>query len=644
MLHHLKLKTYQSDDDKSITSNTIEIHERASLPPFVPPASSNSSLSSSEADQALLMSNLNSTTGTDNLVSELKGDLATLTGCIVVTGNTSTPKEQTNELASASISIISNNSVGGKRKAEDLNLEQSDSVPSFVSILSSQSHLSQPQQTYKKARTVSICNVPINGADGNSMLLSQPEDSLYLNPLHCFVRKNIECFVATAKDIAAPCPGRKYSIIKGQVGLRCIHCRNVYSRNRTKRAVCYPSSVSRVYHCVSDMKFDHFSTCKYLPMEEREVFDQLKASCASKKRGKKIGVGSCNTARYYRDSAAKLGMVDGPQGYVTLSLPINTTIQNELSQGTISLTPKAKNDSSIRKDSVESINSNQLLKSSSQTQVPSITAFPQPSTSPQPEPSLPNLEPPETLLKPDVFRVEKNNDQETFQSRLLAAPNDKSVLAPIHCFVRKNVEIFAATAEDVAAPAPGRKTRVTVGQIGIRCIHCTKLSPKERTKRAICYPPSISSIYHTVSNMKFDHFGACRGISMDLKQEFASLRQPTGQNVGKKVNRKTTAQYYIDSAIQDLNLVDSPTGIRACQQSDSGSTILSARSSPTMSLSFSFPSYPNVSDGFTMMDQEQRQSPSNGMSVLMMAATDPTMREAYEKRKAMMLGCTFMPV
>lgn len=628
MLHHLKLKTYQSDDEKSITSNTFVTHERASLPPFVPPASSTSSLSSSEADQALLMSSLNNPTGTNNLVSELKGDLATLTGCIVVTGNTS-------KLASASISVISNNSVGGKRKAEDLNLEQSDSVPSVVSILSSQSHLSNPQQKHKKARTVSICNVPTNGGDGNSMLLSQPEDSLYLNPLHCFVRKNIEYFVATAKDIAAPCPGRKNSVTIGQVGLRCIHCRNIYSRNRTKRAVCYPSSVSRVYHCVSDMKFDHFSTCKFLPTEERAVFDQLKASCASKKRGKKIGVGSCNTARYYHDSAVKLGMVDGPQkGFVTLSLPVNTTIQNELAQGTINVTPKAKKDSSIRKDSLESINLNQL-KSSPQPQVSSITASPRLSTSPQPP--LPNLGPKEILLKPDILNAEKNNDKETFQCRLLAAPNDESVLAPIHCFVRKNVEIFAATAEDVAAPAPGRKTRVTVGQIGIRCIHCTKLSPKERIKRAICYPPSISSIYHTVSNMKFDHFGACRGISMDLKQEFASLRQPTGKNVGKKVNSKTTAQYYIDSAFQDLNLVDSPTGIRA-GPIDSGSTILSARNSPTMSFSFSFPTYPSVSDRFTMMDQELRQSPTNGMSVLMMAATDPTMREAYEKRKAMMMG------
>ncbi len=623
MLHHLKLKTYQSDEEKSITSNTIVTHERASLPPIVPPASSNSSLSSSGADQVLLMSNLNSPTGNDNLVTELKDDLATLTGCIVVTGNTNISKKQTNEVASASISIISNNSVGGKRKVEDLNLEQSDSVPSFVSIFSSQSHLSQPQKMCKKARTISFCNVPSNGADGNLMLLSQPEDSLYLNPLHCFVRKNIECFVATTKDIAAPCPGRKNSVIAGQVGLRCIHCRNVYSRNRTKRAVCYPSSVSRVYHCVSDMKFDHFSTCKYLPEEERAVFNQLKASCASKKRGKKIGVGSCNTARYYHDSAAKLGMVNGPKpGLVTLSLPVNATIQNELAQGT-NLTPKAKNDNSVRKDSPKSINSNQLLKVSPQPEGPSTTAFPRPSTLPQPP--LPNLD------SPEIFNVEKNDDQVTFQRRLLAAPNDESVLAPIHCFVRKNVEIFAATAEDVAAPAPGRKTRVTIGQIGIRCIHCTKLSPKERVKRAICYPPSISSIYHTVSNMKFDHFGACRGISMDMKQEFASLRQPTGQNVGKKVNRKTTAQYYIDSAIQDLNLVDSPTGIRA-GQSDSGSTISSDRNIPTMSFSFSFPSNAN------MMDQEQRQSPTNGMSVLMMAATDPTMREAYEKRKAMMMG------
>jgi hypothetical protein len=108
--------------------------------------------------------------------------------------------------------------------------------------------------------------------------------------------------------------------------------------------------------------------------------------------------------------------------------------------------------------------------------------------------------------------------------RLLAVAEDSSALNPLHCFVRRNVEVFIATKDDVAAPSPGRRTRVKIGRVGIRCIHCVRLPTKDRVKCAICYPPSISGIYHSVSNMKFDHFVNWKGLSPEAQLEFASLR------------------------------------------------------------------------------------------------------------------------
>jgi hypothetical protein len=96
-------------------------------------------------------------------------------------------------------------------------------------------------------------------------LLALPEDATILKPLHAFVRTQIEVFTATPDDIAQPAPGRKNPIRLHQVGLRCMHCRHLPSRDRVKRAICYPSKVARVYHSVSDMKFDHFSACQALP-------------------------------------------------------------------------------------------------------------------------------------------------------------------------------------------------------------------------------------------------------------------------------------------------------------------------------------------------------------------------------------------
>ena len=165
---------------------------------------------------------------------------------------------------------------------------------------------------------------------------------------------------------------------------------------------------------------------------------------------------------------------------------------------------------------------------------------------------------------------------------LLALPKDPHVLNPLHCFVRRNVEVFTATETDIAAPSPGRKNRVMLGQVGIRCIHCSHLRPRERVKRAVCFPPTVGGIYHSVSNMKFDHFSACREMTSRARDEFAVLRASCGRRglpssssllhcsslcsgyispVHKVSLANSTAQYYYDSSTS-LGLVDTEDGIR----------------------------------------------------------------------------------
>ena len=160
---------------------------------------------------------------------------------------------------------------------------------------------------------------------------------------------------------------------------------------------------------------------------------------------------------------------------------------------------------------------------------------------------------------------------------LLAAPEDEHVLNPLHCFVRRNVEVFAATTADLAAPAPGRRVPVVLGQVGVRCVHCAALPVRDRVKRSVCYPPNVAGIYHAVSNMKFDHFGACRGLDAAARAEFQELRASCGRRGGGKkpklppkaprgrtsasTTSSSTAQYYHDSAL-NLGLVDGTDGIR----------------------------------------------------------------------------------
>lgn len=357
----------------------------------------------------------------------------------------------------------------------------------------------------------------------NTNILYQMEDAKHLNELHCLVRRNIEFFVATDEDVSAPCPGRKESIRKGQVGLRCIHCRHTFGRERMKRAICYPSSVDRVYRCVSDMKFDHFPHC--LPTHEKTLFQQLKQCSFSTKKGLNICTyGSGTTSQYYRDSAEKLGLRDSKDGSFVVMKDDQRQAQIVIDTSTTNLRRKKVNLSNFHPydHGNESFTSGQAELS-----------------------NLPPL-----------------ND---FTPRLLSEPDDVHFLNPIHCFVRQNVEVFSADESDIALPAPGRKSQITLGQIGIRCIHCKNLKVKERVKRAICYPPTVSGIYHSVSNMKFDHFAACRGLSASKRQEFVQLKswcyqKDSEQTKGSK-RGNFTARYYAESA-RKLGLVDTQTGIR----------------------------------------------------------------------------------
>jgi hypothetical protein len=165
------------------------------------------------------------------------------------------------------------------------------------------------------------------------------------------------------------------------------------------------------------------------------------------------------------------------------------------------------------------------------------------------------------------------------------------------------VEVFTADKNDIAAPAPGRKTRVVLGQVGIRCTHCAKLPVKQRVKRAVCYPPSVGGIYHSVSNMKFDHFGLCRALPPQAREEFTTLKSSCSRRgtAGNNSSRgggsaSSTAQYYNESAIRK-GLVDSNAGIRfrTVQQQQ-------ARENQDLPLA-------------------QRQQLPTGMSALMMAAS-----------------------
>jgi hypothetical protein len=597
-----------------------EVPQSISIPSSQIPPSSNSSVSS---DGLHIVAPL----------TRISDDETAYDGLRRVSVNEDSPRESSaNESDKGSISRNTDaqkrkNDSELSRKVSDLDLEESASL-NYASAASS---------TSKRRKIAPLPAAPQPGAPqpaSSLRLLAMPEDSSALNALHTFVRMQIEVFAATPADMAQPAPGRKTPVKLHQVGLRCIHCRHMQSRDRIKRAVCYPSSVSRIYHSVSDMKFDHFNHCRGFSHDLRAKFQVLKEECKRRGEKKASGSSSSSTAQYYHDSACKLGLVDSNDkegiflaGHVCRQFPASVFVG--VSDPKPHSKPPAASSTSAPTD----------------TSSPCAILLSQGTVNPQVFPGgfplfnaqmlamyhtlqnyngafLPDLKLPLTSQSPSLFSVMDSTTalepskssltpQLNDQLRLLAVPEDSTALNPLHCFVRRNVEVFIATKDDVAAPSPGRRTRVRVGQVGIRCIHCARLPTKNRVKRAVCYPPSVSGIYHSVSNMKFDHFGNCKGLSPEARLEFASLKNssnrrnsPSGN--GNRGVTSSTAQYYEESAAR-LGLIDREGGIQFREQCHEANNLASGKGTAT-----------------------------DGISALMIAATNPSVRAEFDRRKALM--------
>jgi hypothetical protein len=73
----------------------------------------------------------------------------------------------------------------------------------------------------------------------------------------------------------------------------------------------------------------------------------------------------------------------------------------------------------------------------------------------------------------------------------LALSCDGDQLSEYQILVRRQLEIFEATQEDVESNTQGRKKQVVLGQIGIRCRHCAGFPLRQRGRGAVYYPAKL---------------------------------------------------------------------------------------------------------------------------------------------------------
>ena len=294
------------------------------------------------------------------------------------------------------------------------------------------------------------------------LLLGMPNDMNCLSESLCIVRNNIEVFTATELDVRAPAPGRKKPVQFGQVGLRCVYCRLLPSKERKKRACAFPASVKRIYRSVIDMKLDHFKVCPCVP-------PGLKAKLCELQEASKRSTGV--TVQYFDHAAKLMGMVDVKDGVaidlkrVGLEGPFQDTANT-------SSTNSQKRRLPMMYSNVRQVQPQAILSNGGTTQHQQMV------------PHNPH---------PHVKRYQG--------SVLLALEEDVNFLSPLRCFLRENVCLYTASSNDVSIRCPSTYT-VRVGQVGLGCIHCLKIPPKQRSNRAVCFPFTISRVYQSVADIQ----------------------------------------------------------------------------------------------------------------------------------------------
>ena len=112
---------------------------------------------------------------------------------------------------------------------------------------------------------------------------------------------------------------------------------------------------------------------------------------------------------------------------------------------------------------------------------------------------------------------------------------DDDSLSQYQCLVRKQIELFAAGREDVESNAQGRNRPIVMGQVGIRCRHCTMLPPKHRARGAIYYPAKLYGIYQAAQNMAAAHLGEhCQHVPAPLRDDLTRHRDRKSSAGGGK--------------------------------------------------------------------------------------------------------------
>lgn len=135
--------------------------------------------------------------------------------------------------------------------------------------------------------------------------LSLACDEEQLSDYQILIRRQLEVFEAEQVDVESNTQGRKKQLFLGQVGLRCIHCMAIPSRQRGRGATYYPTKLTGVYQAAQNMASSHLcESCHHIPDSLKERLRSLRVRRDTAGGGKK----------YWADGCRALGLYEVPAG------------------------------------------------------------------------------------------------------------------------------------------------------------------------------------------------------------------------------------------------------------------------------------------------------------------------------------------
>jgi hypothetical protein len=145
-----------------------------------------------------------------------------------------------------------------------------------------------------------------------------------------------------------------------------------------------------------------------------------------------------------------------------------------------------------------------------------------------------------------------------FKTRCLRSPSDDESLIKFQVYLRMNIEVFAASTEDIESSIRGRNKEIRLHQIGLRCRHCAHVSPEVRTKGSTYFPVSTLGFYQAAQNRSSSHLqcGLCSEMPDSIKHVFAKLLGTKTPGSSSKNGRKS------QQALQ-MGLVNTEHGVFA---------------------------------------------------------------------------------